>query len=127
MPPVKWHKMEKSNGERKQSMLCPHLPGTKRLATTGVLISTARSTRYGFDRARWRGLWRVAIQEYVVCALQNIMTLVRFVQRPVKGLCTLPIPIQDRVYTLIQRVLLAPARFITLTEWYPQSYRYVVR
>ena len=89
--------------------------------------SFARSTRYGFDRARWRGLWRVAIQEYVVCALQNIMTLVRFVQRPVKGLCTLPIPIQDRVYTLIQRVLLAPARFITLKEWYPQSYRYVVR
>ncbi len=37
--------------------------------------SFARSTRYGFDRARWRGLWRVAIQEYVVCALQNIMTL----------------------------------------------------
>ena len=89
--------------------------------------SFARSTRYGFDRARWRGLWRVAIQKYVVCALQNIMTLVRFVQRPVKGLCTLPIPIQDRVYTLIQRVLLAPARFITLTEWYSQSYRYVVR
>jgi len=51
--------------------------------------SFARSTRYGFDRARWRGLWRVAIQEYVVCALQNIMTLVRFVQRPTKGIRTL--------------------------------------
>jgi Transposase DDE domain len=89
--------------------------------------SFARSTRYGFDRARWRGLWRVAIQEYVVCALQNIMTLVRFVQRPAKGIRTLPILIQDRVYTLIQHVLLAPAHFITLTEWYPQSYRYVVR
>jgi len=38
--------------------------------------SFARSVRYGFDRARWRGLWRVAIQEYLVCTLQNIMTLI---------------------------------------------------
>jgi uncharacterized protein (UPF0179 family) len=27
--------------------------------------SYARGTRYGFDRARWRGLWRVRIQEYL--------------------------------------------------------------
>jgi len=38
--------------------------------------SFARSVRYSFDRARWRGLWRVAIQEYLVCTLQNIMTLI---------------------------------------------------
>ena len=56
------------------------------LATRQHLMerSFARSVRYGFDRARWRGLWRVAIQEYLVCALQNIMTLVRRVQRPKK-------------------------------------------
>ena len=34
-----------------------------------------RSTRFGFDRARWRGLWKVAIQEYLVSAIQNIETL----------------------------------------------------
>ncbi|MCX5810172.1 MAG: transposase [Proteobacteria bacterium] len=27
--------------------------------------SCARSTRFGFDRARWRGVWKVAIQEYL--------------------------------------------------------------
>ncbi|HEY3276297.1 MAG TPA: IS1182 family transposase [Syntrophorhabdaceae bacterium] len=39
--------------------------------------SFARSTRFRFDRARWRGLWKVAIQEYLVCAIQNIQTLIR--------------------------------------------------
>lgn len=38
--------------------------------------SFARSTRYGFDRARWRGLWRMQIQEYLICAIQNIQVLV---------------------------------------------------
>lgn len=38
--------------------------------------SFARATRYGFDRARHRGLWKVAIQEYLVCVVQNIMTLI---------------------------------------------------
>jgi uncharacterized protein (UPF0179 family) len=31
--------------------------------------SYARGTWYGFDRARWRGLWRVQIQEYLVSAV----------------------------------------------------------
>lgn len=39
--------------------------------------SFARSVRYGFKRARWRGLWRAAIQEYMTAAIQNIATLVR--------------------------------------------------
>ncbi len=40
--------------------------------------SFARGTRYGFDRARWRGRWRVQIQEYLVSALQNIHVLLRY-------------------------------------------------
>jgi transposase len=40
--------------------------------------SWARSTRYRFDRARWRGLWKVAIQEYFIAAIQNIQTLLRY-------------------------------------------------
>ena len=76
--------------------------------------SFARSTRYGFDRARWRGLWRVAIQEYLVCSLQNIMTLVRFVQRPTRRLCTLPIRTKDRLHTITGSAQLACARFIAL-------------
>ena len=33
---------------------------------------------YGFDRARWRGLWRVQIQEYLISAVQNIEVLLRY-------------------------------------------------
>jgi transposase len=40
--------------------------------------SYARGTRYGFDRARWRGLWRVEIQEYLIAAIQNIQVLLRY-------------------------------------------------
>jgi transposase len=39
--------------------------------------SFARGTRYGFDKARWRGLWKVNIQEYIVSAIQNIQVLIR--------------------------------------------------
>lgn len=38
--------------------------------------SFARATRFGFDRARWRRLWRMEIQEYLTCAIQNIQTLI---------------------------------------------------
>ena len=38
--------------------------------------SFAQASRYGFDRARWRRLWRVQIQEYLVAAVQNIKILI---------------------------------------------------
>lgn len=44
--------------------------------------SFAQSKRYGYDRARWRGLWRVKIQEYLTCAIQNIQVLVKYGYRP---------------------------------------------
>jgi len=40
--------------------------------------SYARGTRHGFDRAGWRGLWRVQIQEYLISAVQNIEVLLRY-------------------------------------------------
>jgi transposase len=40
--------------------------------------SYARGTWYGFDRARWRGLRRVQIQEYLIAAIQNIQVLLRY-------------------------------------------------
>lgn len=52
--------------------------------------SYARSTRYGFDRARWRGLWKVAIQEYLICAIQNIGTLIQYALKPTRGVRTAP-------------------------------------
>ena len=38
--------------------------------------SFARGERLGIKRARWRGLWRMEIQEYLTCAIQNIQILI---------------------------------------------------
>jgi transposase len=38
--------------------------------------SFARSTRYRFKRARWRNLWRMEIQDYLIGAIQNITVLI---------------------------------------------------
>ena len=40
--------------------------------------SFARASRFGFDHARWRGLWRVRIQEYLTATIQNIEVLMRY-------------------------------------------------
>ena len=42
----------------------------------------AQATRYGYQRARWRRLWRVQIQEYLTAAIQNIKILVKDVKAP---------------------------------------------
>jgi hypothetical protein len=45
--------------------------------------SFARGKRYSFDRSRWRGLWRMEIQELITCIVQNIQVLVNKAwQRP---------------------------------------------
>ena len=46
--------------------------------------SFARSKRYGCDRARWRELWRMQIQDYLICAIQNIQVLIREAGQPRK-------------------------------------------
>ena len=48
--------------------------------------SFARGTWYGFDRARWRRLWRVQIQEYLIATIQNIEVLLRYGEQPKKSL-----------------------------------------
>jgi len=58
--------------------------------------SFARSTRYGFDQARWRGLWRMRIQEYLTCAIQNIQVLIRHVIKPKKSIVAIAIAITSR-------------------------------
>jgi hypothetical protein len=47
--------------------------------------SFARGTRYSFDQARWRGLWRMKIQEYMTCAIQNIQVLIKHLINPKKS------------------------------------------
>jgi transposase len=38
--------------------------------------SFARSSRYGYKRARWRRLWRMQIQDFLIAAIQNINVLI---------------------------------------------------
>ena len=40
--------------------------------------SFAASKRYGYKRARWRRLWRVQIQDYLISAVLNITKLIRY-------------------------------------------------
>ncbi|HSW75766.1 MAG TPA: IS1182 family transposase [Candidatus Saccharimonadales bacterium] len=44
--------------------------------------SFANAKRYGFDRARWRGLTRVSIQEFLICCVQNINALIKKKPQP---------------------------------------------
>ena len=53
--------------------------------------SFARSTRYGFDQARWRGLWRMRIQEYLTCTIQNIQVLIKHVINPKKSIAAIAV------------------------------------
>jgi transposase len=48
--------------------------------------SFARAKRFAFDRARWRGRWRVSIQEYLTAAIQNIEVLLRYGGDPHRSL-----------------------------------------
>jgi transposase len=83
----------------RQEELAPMLALTKTYAAKNDLKirqqlmerSYARSTRFGFDRARWRGLWKVCIQEYLICVIQNIATLIRYGKKPTKGVRTTPV------------------------------------
>ena len=38
--------------------------------------SYARSDRYGYKRARWRRLWRMEIQDFLIATIQNITVLI---------------------------------------------------
>jgi len=48
--------------------------------------SFARGMRYGYDQARWRGLWRVQIQEYLIAAVQNLQVLFKYGAQPTRGI-----------------------------------------
>ena len=55
--------------------------------------SFATGQRYGIGRSRWRGLWRVQIQEYLTATLQNMDKLVRYGRyREPRGLMAMASP-----------------------------------
>jgi transposase len=86
------------------------------LATRKHLMerSFARSTRYSFDRARWRGLWKVAVQEYLVATIQNIETLIRYTRKPTKGVRTVPLKTRIRA---LWRYMQYHITFLARLKW----------
>jgi len=80
--------------------------------------SFARSTRYDFDHARWRGLWRMRIQELLVCSIQNIQVLIKQRNKPkkavaakVKGLKTTLKDLIPPVNALITACCIGPGNY----------------
>jgi len=70
--------------------------------------SFGNAVRYGFKRARWRRLWRVAIQDFIICTVQNIEKLMRHLRRCESGAAAVggrrpigPVGGLSRLYTLL--------------------------
>lgn len=73
--------------------------------------SFARATRYNFDHARWRGLWKMKIQEYLTCAIQNIQTLIRYGSKPKKAVAARVKAIQI-VTEVVESVIMSPIKAV---------------
>jgi len=72
--------------------------------------SFARATRYDFDRARWRGLWRMRIQELLVCSIQNIQVLIRQTGKPNKAVAARVKGLKNALFASLSRVELCGRR-----------------
>lgn len=66
--------------------------------------SFARAKRYGYKRARWRGLWRVQIQEFLTAAIQNIETLIRRGTKPKNSIAATTLAKKYRGNLLIMKL-----------------------
>jgi hypothetical protein len=76
--------------------------------------SFAQGTRYGYQRARWRRLWRNQIQEYLTASIQNIKILVKDVKAPAAAM-------QMRVATKVSgrrsKILPCPLSHLFNPQW----------
>lgn len=79
---VKRHLRQAALDAMREASRSPQARGDIRTRQHLMERSFARAERYGFDHARWRGRWRVAIQEYLTAALQNIEVLIRYGRNP---------------------------------------------
>lgn len=72
--------------------------------------SFAKSTRYGFDQARWRSRWRMRIQEYLTCAIQNMQVLMAHASKPKKAAAARLFAVQRTAIQAIRPCLQATLR-----------------
>jgi hypothetical protein len=47
--------------------------------------SFAHAGRYGYKRARWRRLWRMQIQDFLIATIQNIRILIKHMKPKVES------------------------------------------
>jgi transposase len=76
--------------------------------------SFAQATRYGYQRARWRRLWRVQIQEYLTAAIQNIKILVKDVKAPAPAM---QMRVAAKVSGRTNKIMLCPLANLFNPQW----------
>ena len=64
----------------------------------------ARGVPYGYDRARWRVLWRVQIQEYLISVIQNIQVMLKYGDQPKKCLSAMVNQVKGTIPRVIRSV-----------------------
>jgi hypothetical protein len=75
---IKWHLRQEDLDRMREASRSARAKRDIKMRQHLMERSYARGTLYGFDQARWRGLWRVQIQEYLISAVQNIQVLLRY-------------------------------------------------
>ncbi|NQU11090.1 transposase [bacterium] len=63
------------------------------------------ANNHGFKRARWRRLWRVQIQDWLIAAIQNVKILLKNILRPVvsgAGVRRGGVPVTHNVVSLLR-------------------------
>jgi hypothetical protein len=66
----------------------------------------AHGIRFGMKNARWRRLWNVAIQEHLICTIQNINALLKDFTKRMRGIGRANPKITGFISTLIRNYLL---------------------
>ena len=89
--------------------------------------SFATATRYGYKHARWRRLWRLQIQDYLTCTLQNIMKLVKHENGRVPAVAAMRSPRRSATYgpsgapgSRFEALGAALALLLTITSYWPE-------
>ncbi len=83
--------------------------------------SFAYAAHYGFKRARWRGLDKMQIQEYLTAAIQNIKILLKYNHKSLKAM-GLKVPlktskIRRRIGDILKCINFIKFCFLNLRTW----------
>lgn len=82
--------------------------------------SFAQSKRYGYKRARWRRLWRMQIQDFLIAALQNIMILINHLKDRVR--CKANALVKQHSHSLHKESFIAIIAYLNALLTYIKSF-----